>query len=381
MKPQYTRFVVSSNNNLQFNSQLQSSSNFKPIHEGVQQQNSISSIRVLNGIISSPTATLPTRLIITKNPTTINCSNQIAPLAINKSTTHAASLEKTNLSFIDTPVTESKIVESLSLQKTRNTNTFTTTSKSTSSSSKLESDLVCVESGENKTKETIKIHKDKKKGERPYNDDSLLTDSMVIQEAQLVDVENNSPIDLNATQISQSVNDCVITSNVEETASSNFNIVNESPSSSRNNFIMKSGTPTINNTTKKNNKLKKKRTSEIKLDLMQELLGKINDANEAACRSESQCQQLLHKYRRNLNILNQLIITLLSHLDNSLQINCRAVWCLNRNATWWNDVVPHMTDKEFKSNFRLERSTYSDLLQQISPYLQKSNTKFRRMQN
>ncbi|CAF3447675.1 unnamed protein product, partial [Rotaria sp. Silwood2] len=93
---------------------------------------------------------------------------------------------------------------------------------------------------------------------------------------------------------------------------------------------------------------------------------------------QSQCQQLLHKYRRNLNILNQLIITLLSHLDNSLQINCRAVWCLNRNTTWWNDVVPHMTDKEFKSNFRLERSTYSDLLQQISPYLQKSNTKFRR---
>ena len=36
-----------------------------------------------------------------------------------------------------------------------------------------------------------------------------------------------------------------------------------------------------------------------------------------------------------------------------------------------------MTDKEFKSNFRLERLTYFELLQQIAPHLQKSDTKFR----
>ena len=36
-----------------------------------------------------------------------------------------------------------------------------------------------------------------------------------------------------------------------------------------------------------------------------------------------------------------------------------------------------MTNKEFKSNFRLERSTYFELLQQIAPHLQKSDTKLR----
>ncbi|CAF1514044.1 unnamed protein product, partial [Rotaria sordida] len=135
------------------------------------------------------------------------------------------------------------------------TNTTTSTIKSTSSNSKPESELVCVESTQCRTKETNKKIKESQKGERPYNDDSLLTDSMVIHEAQLVDVENNPPLDLNATQVSQPVNDCITTSNVEETADSNFNIVNQSPNSSRNDFTLKSGTPTINNTTKKTNKL------------------------------------------------------------------------------------------------------------------------------
>ncbi|CAF1467726.1 unnamed protein product [Rotaria sordida] len=209
MKPQYVRFVVSSNNNLQLNSPLQSSSNFKPVHKVLQQQNTISSIRVLNGITPSPTATLPTRLIITMNPTTIN-----------KSTIN----------------TESSIIEPLPAQNTCNTNTTTSTIKSTSSNSKPESELVCVESTQCRTKETNKKIKES-------------------QKAQLVDVENNPPLDLNATQVSQPVNDCITTSNVEETADSNFNIVNQSPNSSRNDFTLKSGTPTINNTTKKTNKL------------------------------------------------------------------------------------------------------------------------------
>ncbi|CAF3091800.1 unnamed protein product [Rotaria sp. Silwood2] len=46
--------------------------------------------------------------------------------------------------------------------------------------------------------------------ERPYNDDSLLTDSMNTEDEQVLqDIENIPPVDLNSTQISEPVDDLV----------------------------------------------------------------------------------------------------------------------------------------------------------------------------
>jgi hypothetical protein len=54
-------------------------------------------------------------------------------------------------------------------------------------------------------------------GERPYNDDSLLSDSMKIVEEPGTDIENASTSDLNSTQIAQQVDDAIaLTKDSEE---------------------------------------------------------------------------------------------------------------------------------------------------------------------
>ena len=41
------------------------------------------------------------------------------------------------------------------------------------------------------------------------------------------------------------------------------------------------------------------------------------------------------------------------------------------------DIVPRTTNKQFKENFRIERSTFLELVQQIGPHLQKNDTALR----
>ncbi|CAF4203529.1 unnamed protein product, partial [Rotaria magnacalcarata] len=69
----------------------------------------------------------------------------------------------------------------------------------------------------------------------------------------------------------------------------------------------------------------------------------------------SEYQRLLRKYRRNLNQRNKLIAILIMLNENSFGINHRGIWILKKNGRWWLEVVPKMSDNEFKQNFRLER--------------------------
>ena len=95
-------------------------------------------------------------------------------------------------------------------------------------------------------------------GERSYNDDSLLTDSMVVAEAQFDGAEKHSPTDLNSTQISEQVVDFNTALRTEDTADSNVVVGNKSPNFSLDDFTIKSGTSVINSNMKKTKRSAKK---------------------------------------------------------------------------------------------------------------------------
>lgn len=101
-------------------------------------------------------------------------------------------------------------------------------------------------------------------GQRPYNDDSLLTDSMVIEETQMVDIENDRSFDLNATQVSEQANEGAELLKDEEMPVSDLDYVNKSSSPSHDKSTMKSEVTISSNPTKKINASKKKRASDIK---------------------------------------------------------------------------------------------------------------------
>ncbi|CAF1175746.1 unnamed protein product [Rotaria sp. Silwood1] len=284
MKPQYIRLVMSSNNNPQINGSPQNTPAVRTVQQLLHQQNSLSSFQVLKKIESS-VSTLPTRIVITSRPTTFHYSNETIPQQSDKSNVELPVIEtfSNSPSSLDVPVTTSKTIEA----------------PSTTSACK----------------------------QRPYNDDSLLSDSIVTDETQSEDIQDIVPCDLNATQVSEQVNDCITISNTKEASDSHLG--------NSNNLSTPSGNCTI--------------ASEI--DLMQELLGKIEDASEIACRSEmnqttaatllhvylskkkrlnneiinirSESQRLLRKLWRYLNLQNTLVTVLLLLMNNSFQINRR----------------------------------------------------------
>ncbi|CAF4749204.1 unnamed protein product [Rotaria socialis] len=408
MKPQYVRFVMSPNNNVQ----PQNSHYLKlnSVHKVLHQNNVVSSLQILNGINPPATATLPTRLIINSSPKTFTLSSPITPQTINKSTAGITILEQVpnSSSVVDIPIARSTTAESplsaetppkaakrsrnwsegetlsfiriwsdfqLQLNKggQRNTPIYNQMAKELNSILKDRqlsgADVKCKIS--NLTIEYRKKKKEQGKtggspsswsyfdaidkilGERPYNDDTLLSDSMVTEQTELIDIENTQSCDLNATQISEQVNEDIDMLKDEEAPGSDPNRLNKSSSPSHDKSTIKSEAKGTPNTTKRTNAVRKKRASEIKLDLMQELLGKINDANEVASRSEvkmdktsclalvhtylskqqrltndisnlrSEYQRLLRKYRRNLNQRNKLIAILIMLNENSFGINHR----------------------------------------------------------
>ncbi|CAF2465678.1 unnamed protein product [Rotaria sp. Silwood2] len=88
--------------------------------------------------------------------------------------------------------------------------------------------------------------------ERPYNDDSLLTDSMNTEDEQVLqDIENIPPIDLNSTQISEPADDLVpsLADTGETNSFTNIN-PNHLASSSNVDAFSKHNTPPITNSSK-----------------------------------------------------------------------------------------------------------------------------------
>ncbi|CAF2610044.1 unnamed protein product [Rotaria sp. Silwood2] len=213
---------------------------------------------------------------------------------------------------------------------------------------------------------------DKLLGERPYNNESLLSDSILTEEEQeqlLDDINNTSLPDLNATQTSEQVDDSTtLTINNDEPNNLVHGNATNSTNASNIVSISKSDVPaTISSTTKKTVSARKKTKSETKRIRLKSDIFK----------TRIECQRVIQNYRRNLNCKNQLILSILLLFHSTPSITNRSIWCFKKSGRWWSEIVPLMSNQQFKENFRIERSTFSSLLQQIRPYMEKLDTNYR----
>ncbi|CAF1470836.1 unnamed protein product [Rotaria magnacalcarata] len=137
---------------------------------------------------------------------------------------------------------------------------------------------------------------DKLIGERPYNDDSLMSDTMTTQHDELLDdieiLSGNHLHDHSFIQESDHALDIV--NDNEEIAKENQSLKSNSPCNMSCNE--KNATKhTTDSSTKKVNVSRKKKISDVRIDLMQQLLTKIDGATEVANRAESKAFVLLEK--------------------------------------------------------------------------------------
>ena len=57
----------------------------------------------------------------------------------------------------------------------------------------------------------------------------------------------------------------------------------------------------------------------------------------------------------------------------------RTLWARNRSKSFWMEVVlGQWTELEWKGNFRMSKSTFQRLCQDLRPYIQKDDTNYRK---
>ena len=56
----------------------------------------------------------------------------------------------------------------------------------------------------------------------------------------------------------------------------------------------------------------------------------------------------------------------------------RRIWSRPRSRSWWTDIVPGLSDYEWKENFRLNKATFKFLTDKLREKLQKTDTTFRK---
>ncbi|KAG1686942.1 Protein ANTAGONIST OF LIKE HETEROCHROMATIN PROTEIN 1 [Nymphon striatum] len=59
------------------------------------------------------------------------------------------------------------------------------------------------------------------------------------------------------------------------------------------------------------------------------------------------------------------------------QLNLKSCWVKPKSNVWWQDVVPNYTDEDFQKNFRMQRSTFIGLVEELRPHIEKKKTRFR----
>ena len=90
-----------------------------------------------------------------------------------------------------------------------------------------------------------------------------------------------------------------------------------------------------------------------------------------------ECQRLLQKYRRSATLRNFLITSLFIISERTLISNGGLIWCYKRSGRCWKEIVPLMTDKQFKENFRVQRSTFGKLVRLVGPHVSKKDINYR----
>ncbi|CAF1619195.1 unnamed protein product [Adineta ricciae] len=139
---------------------------------------------------------------------------------------------------------------------------------------------------------------DKLLGERPYMDDSLLTDSIKIEEELVFQSsDTTSTPDIPSNQVSKQADDSVEEQqNPNDSVNSVLENSNDPSSTSTSSSIpnTSSSKETMSKRQKKDGP-KKKRASDAKTELVQQLVKNFECANDAAARSESKMLELLEK--------------------------------------------------------------------------------------
>ncbi|CAF2776422.1 unnamed protein product [Rotaria sp. Silwood2] len=138
-------------------------------------------------------------------------------------------------------------------------------------------------------------------GERPFNDESLISDSISLEEEQfLEEIENASASDLNLNSLTKDDDDDDNISNlikdIEESTNNSDHRSCNSKSPSNSISIQKNTTSnTSDMSNKKSLSSKKKKVADMRIELIRQMIDRIDGANEIATKAESKALLLLEK--------------------------------------------------------------------------------------
>ncbi|CAF2080683.1 unnamed protein product [Rotaria magnacalcarata] len=216
MQPQYIRFIKSSNQVIQNNISSPATIHLRAVQPVLHRQNTIASVQLLQGV-TGVTAATPTRIIINSSPSTVAFTNGITALKTNNSIIAVPIREtpvNSSSSVVCIPVKESSnddvkptkdvFIQNNEIEKSRIISTINVESNlqtvTPPSKRKRISSPRCKVVQRNEQKSSKKL-KQEEAGERPYNNDSLLSDSILTEDEQkqlVQDINDASLPDLNA---------------------------------------------------------------------------------------------------------------------------------------------------------------------------------------
>lgn len=101
-------------------------------------------------------------------------------------------------------------------------------------------------------------------------------------------------------------------------------------------------------------------------------------------RLNRQIQQVKSAHRvaqrkvHRLKMIRKLLLhNFIIYMSQSNNVSTRAMWSYPKSSDWWSSIVPNMTEKQFKENFRVQRSTFKQILDQVEPFLRRQDTLLR----
>ena len=115
----------------------------------------------------------------------------------------------------------------------------------------------------------------------------------------------------------------------------------------------------------------------IFLNLVHSYLKKKHSLNHRISKVSIDYARQKRKQRYSLFLRNMLIYQLNCIINQSMMKYHRIMWAYSKSGSWWLQIVPDMNDKQFKDNFRIQRSTFKAILDQVDPYLKKQDTTLR----
>lgn len=101
------------------------------------------------------------------------------------------------------------------------------------------------------------------------------------------------------------------------------------------------------------------------------LLGAISANN-------TQILQNINEYASLDNEFSNRRQELLDQFEDDQSENTTIIWEKTKNIGWFEDVVPKMSDTDFKNEFRVDRSTFAVIIDEIKEDMTTIDTNFRK---